>query len=144
MSPPPFFRTLEVNCKQAVSSWLAMAVDVCNASSTVGNFTFKVLNVTYFYQSCMGRDADAVGLVADCIRRIQTPENEPQCAQFCEDFQRLLPRVYAAISCVSLICCLGVFVTYFSFPRLRQSGYSSKVFLYRSVGQRMPSSAGHN
>lgn len=103
---------------------------LCAANSSVSNSTYIVRNTTYFHQSCV-EERDAVGLVAECIRRIQSAPNEPQCAQFCDEFPRVLPWVYFGISCLSLICCLGVFVTYFSFPRLRQSGYSSKVFLYR-------------
>ena len=104
---------------------------ICTANSSVSNSTYTVRNTTYFYQSCV-EERDAIGLVVECIRRIgENAPHEPQCAQFCDDFPRVLPWIYLGISCLSLICCLGVFVTYFSFPRLRQSGYSSKVFLYR-------------
>lgn len=100
---------------------------ICKAGS---NNTFMLDNHTYFYQPCVGNSSTAVGYMVDCINRIEST-NETQCAQFCETFPRVLPATYVGISCLSALCCLGVFATYFSFPRLRQSGYSSKVFLYR-------------
>ena len=51
--------------------------------------------------------------------------------QFCDDFKRILPYIYMAFSCFSALCCVVVFITYFGLPRLRRTGYSSKVFLNR-------------
>ena len=53
-----------------------------------------------------------------------------ECSPFCSGFPRLVPTIFLAFSCFSAFCCVWVFVTYLIFPRL--SGYSSKVFLYRS------------
>ena len=111
-------------------AWVAMEGDVCSRDFNVSDKTYTVRNITFFYDSCFS-DRDVIERVADCVVRIETLENEPQCAQFCYEFSTVLPPIYVAISCLSLVCCLGVFATYFSFPRLRQSGYSSRVFLYR-------------
>lgn len=110
---------------------------ICTANSSVSNSTYTVRNTTYIYRSCV-EESDAVELVVECIGRIKNAQHELQCAQFCDKFPGVLPWVYFGISCLSLLCCLGVFVTYFSFPRLRHSGYSSKVFLYRYVGLFVP------
>ena len=53
-----------------------------------------------------------------------------ECSPFCSGFPQTLPSVFLAFSCLSAFSCVWVFVTYLVFPRL--SGYSSKVFLYRS------------
>ena len=53
-----------------------------------------------------------------------------ECSPFCSGFPQLVPTIFLAFSCLSAFCCIWVFVTYLIFPRL--SGYSSKVFLYRS------------
>ena len=88
--------------------------------------------VHYFYQPCVGSDNDAALTVRNCVACYRDYSNRTlSCAQFCDKFESVLPWVYFTVSLVSMICCLGVFVTYCSFPRLRRSGYSSKVFLYR-------------
>ena len=109
---------------------MAGNVSNCPRNITVSDHVYVVRDTTFFYHSCFS-DQNVIYRVADCVTRIETEQNEPQCAQFCEEFSQVLPSVYFAISFLSLLCCLGVFATYFSFPRLRQSGYSSKVFLYR-------------
>lgn len=98
------------------------------------NFTLD--NTSYFYQDCSWRSSDVVDSMIRCLRRVEllnTSADVAQCAQFCGSFRDALPSIYGAFSCLSLLCCLGVFLTYYIFPRLRQSGYSSKVFLRRSV-----------
>lgn len=55
------------------------------------------------------------------------------CTQFCHSFRDVLPFTYLGISLVSAVCCVLVFFTYLCMPRLRQTGYSSKVFLNRCV-----------
>lgn len=97
---------------------------------------FMLNSTTYFYQGCVWKRSDAVSLMIECLHRIELLDTSanvtvPQCAQFCGSFRDALPAIYGAFSCLSLLCCLGVFITYFVFPRLQQSGYSSKVFLYR-------------
>ena len=50
---------------------------------------------------------------------------------FCSEFEKYIPSVYLSFSAVSAVCCCGVFITYFCFPKFKQTGTSSKVFLYR-------------
>lgn len=97
---------------------------------------FMLDNTTYFYQDCVWTLREAVRSMIECLHRIELLKTRPnvtvpQCAQFCVSFSDALPAIYGAFSCLSLLCCLGVFITYFIFPRLRQSGYSSKVFIRR-------------
>lgn len=63
-----------------------------------------------------------------------TEECSAECSPFCSKFASTLPKVFLGFSCLSAFCCIWVFVTYFIFPRL--SGYSSKVFLFRSGNRR--------
>ena len=91
----------------------------------------------YFYQPCVehsfveGELLDRVRECQDCVN----VSNHSRCFQFCKDFEQILPPLYGSISGLSALCCFGVFLTYFGLPRLRMSGYSSKVFLYRYVGK---------
>lgn len=55
----------------------------------------------------------------------------PQCSLFCDEFPCVIPFVYFGCSILSALCCCLVLTTYFCMPRLRQTGYSSKVFLNR-------------
>ena len=97
------------------------------------NFTLE--NTIYFYQSCSWSSSEVVELMIKCLRRVELYSNTgadvAQCAPFCRSFRDVLPHIYGTVSCLSLLCCLGVFMTYYIFPRLQQSGYSSKVFLRR-------------
>ena len=87
--------------------------------------------VEYFYQPCVFSDEEASDTARSCRHCFTNSNRTLSCAQFCDKFGTVLPYVYFSVSLLSALCCLGVFVTYFSFPRLRRSGYSSKVFLYR-------------
>ena len=108
-----------------------------NFTDIVPNFTLD--DTDYFYQNCSWKRSDAVKAMIDCLNRADQVNSNTsaadiaQCAQFCGSFRDVLPHVYGAFSCVSLLCCLGVFITYYTFPRLQQSGYSSKVFLRRYI-----------
>ena len=115
-----------------------MVVDGTQCSPNVtyikhDNFTLD--NTTYFYQSCSWRSSEVIESMISCLRRVElysnTDADVAQCAPFCRSFRDALPHIYGAFSCLSLLCCLGVFMTYYIFPRLQQSGYSSKVFLRR-------------
>lgn len=66
-----------------------------------------------------------------CTSRGDDINSSVRCSQFCEDFPSKIPYVYLGFSVLSAVCCILVFLTYFCMPRLRQSGYSSKVFLNR-------------
>lgn len=50
--------------------------------------------------------------------------------QFCSDID-LVEHVYLAISLLSAISCMLVFLTYVTLPRLRHGGHSTVVFIYR-------------
>lgn len=67
----------------------------------------------------------------DCASKISANCTNNSCRQFCRDFKDVLPFTYMSFSFVSALCCLIVFGTYFAMPRLRRTGYSSKVFLNR-------------
>ena len=97
--------------------------------------TYVVQKTRYFYQPCVADSNTRYNRVVECLacsRNANQPE-ALRCSQFCDKFESVLPPIYGSISGLSALCCVGVFLTYFSLPRLRQSGYSSKVFLYRSV-----------
>lgn len=68
--------------------------------------------------------------VKDTARKV-CPMPMQDCTQFCSTFDAVLPYTYLGVSVVSAICCMLVFLTYLCMPRLRQTGYSSKVFLNR-------------
>ena len=102
------------------------------------NMTPYIVEETrYFYQPCVNNlSAEYVeGELLDLVRECLDCNNHSRCFQFCDGFERILPPIYGSISCLSALCCFGVFLTYFGLPRLRISGYSSKVFLYRCVGK---------
>ena len=113
----------------------------CSADAMDDNMTrndFMLDKTDYFYQGCSWSRSDVIKTMIDCLNRSDQLNSNPgenitQCAQFCRSFRDTLPHVYGAFSCVSLLCCLGVFVTYYTFPRLQQSGYSSKVFIRRYI-----------
>jgi len=67
---------------------------------------------------------------SDCNANETTAETT-DCPHFCNYFPEYIPYIYGALSLVSAACCCGVFVTYFFSPRFKQTGTSSKVFLYR-------------
>lgn len=105
----------------------------CDAQ-TVTDTNFTLGNTKYFYQDCSWNVSNVVDKMIDCLNLVDNCGNNvdvAQCAQFCRLFPRALPHIYGAFSCLSLLCCLGVFITYYIFPRMQQSGYSSRVFLYR-------------
>lgn len=107
---------------------------VCEPDSIDNLTVFTIGKVGYFYQPCVGNDNDAAKNVRNCHNCYLNYSNRTVgCFQFCENFETVLPPIYFSLSCLSALCCLGVFVTYFSLPRLRRSGYSSKVFLYRQA-----------
>ncbi len=115
---------------------MAMDGDECYPNVTDMDIDFTLDNTHYVYQGCCWKRSDVVQAMIRCLHRVElvnsnTSANVTQCAQFCGSFPHILPHVYGAFSCVSLLCCLGVFITYYTFPRLQQSGYSSKVFLRR-------------
>ena len=112
-----------------------MAVGICRPD-TIDNLTNKSFSVGtkvgYFYQPCVGSDDEVAEMVGNCYKCYEKYSNETlSCTQFCDKFPAVLPPIYFGVSFLSAICCLGVVATYFCFPRLRRSGYSSKVFLYR-------------
>lgn len=110
-----------------------MATGVCSQEDLSNLTTYSIgTDVRYFYQPCVGSDEEATLTVRNCKDCYGNYSNQSlACFQFCDKFESVLPLVYFSLSLVSAICCLGVFATYFTFPRLRRSGYSSKVFLYR-------------
>ena len=75
---------------------------------------------------CVSNYNKAVNL-SSCCNSTWGADN---CSQFCNKF-RHLPQLYLGVSVLSALCCLLVFLTYLCLPRLRQTGYSSKVFLNR-------------
>ena len=94
--------------------------------------TYPIGKTHYFYQPCVGSRDEAAQTVKNCWNCYTNYSNQTlACFQFCDKFEAILPPVYFSLSVISALCCLGVFATYFTFPRLRRSGYSSKVFLYR-------------
>ena len=98
------------------------------------NDTFGLDGKRYFYHTCTWSIDCVVNLTSDCLNRtVSASSSEIQCAPFCVTFRDALPAIYGVVSCLSLLSCLGVFTTYYVFPRLRQSGYSSKVFLFRYI-----------
>ena len=105
--------------------------NVTDTCSVPDNFTLD--NTKYFYQDCSWNVSDVVETMIECLNRTNSNNivDVAQCAQFCRSFPHALPHIYGAFSCLSLLCCLGVFITYYIFPRMQQSGYSSRVFLYR-------------
>ena len=78
--------------------------------------------------SCVDGYSTAVN-ISSCCSMVSS-----NCSQFCREFSAL-PYIYQGVSVVSAVCCCLVFLTYWCLPRLRQTGYSSKVFLNRSVDQ---------
>ena len=95
----------------------------------VNTISYVVKEYRYFYQPCVGK-GDLIARVRECLvcNRVS---NQSRCFQFCDTFESVLPPIYGGISSLSALCCMGVFLTYLGLPRLRRSGYSSKVFLYR-------------
>ena len=102
---------------------------------------YVVDETCYFYQPCVNNltaefaEGELLDRVRECLDYNNYSRNHSRCFQFCDGFERILPPIYGSISCLSALCCFGVFLTYFGLPRLRISGYSSKVFLYRCVGK---------
>jgi hypothetical protein len=122
--------TSKLGQKKAVRGKTAMDGTECCPDVTNVIVDFTLDGTDYFYQSCSWKRSEVVNTMVDCLHRTEQ-DNSTQCAQFCGSFRDILPHVYGTFSCVSLLCCLGVFITYYTFPRLQQSGYSSKVFLRR-------------
>ena len=105
-----------------------MQWDICDTKNLT---TYLIGNTTYFYKPCVdSRNVSSVNVHA-CYQCRGLSNRTVQCAQFCEEFRTILPYVYLVVSCLSALCSLGVFGTYLVLPRLRKTGYSSKVFLYR-------------
>ena len=97
-----------------------------------GNSTgYKIDSTLYVHQPCVLSSNQSYNNIKSCHSCERLTNRSVRCAQFCERFGQVLPPVYASISSLSALCCLGVVLTYIIFPRLRQTGYSSKVFLYR-------------
>ena len=92
-------------------------IDACNF--TDGNFSYSCL-------PCRSNYSDVLLDIKNCSDLANTTT---RCVTFCDAFPRVLPYVYLILSLVSASCCAVVFLTYFSFPRLK--GFSSKIFLYR-------------
>ena len=71
----------------------------------------------------------------DCVwnytAAMDLANNNTTSRQFCKQFKDILPYTYMGFSILSSTCCILVFVTYISMSRLRQTGYSSKIFLNR-------------
>ena len=103
----------------------------CDWSDFDYSNTYVVNKTHYFYQPCVTLigSSERYNLVKDCLTCNRS--EALRCSQFCDKFESVLPPIYGSISGLSALCCLGVFLTYFALPRLRRSGYSSKVFLYR-------------
>ncbi len=80
---------------------------------------------------CVDNYTDAVNL-SNCCSFVKNCNGvgNCNCSQFCKEFTSL-PFIYLGVSVVSALCCSLVFLTYLCLPRLRQTGYSSKVFLNR-------------
>ena len=87
------------------------------------------ISCTWNYTEAMER-AKSLSETANCTKM---NKGEFRTTQFCTTFGDVLPYTYLGISVVSAVCCLLVFLTYFCMPRLRQTGYSSKIFLNRCV-----------
>ena len=108
----------------------------CNWSDIDYLKTYVVQNVYYFYQPCVTDLGERYNHINECLVCNRNLSNQPEtlrCSQFCDKFESVLPPIYGSISALSVLCCVGVFLTYFGLPRLRRSGYSSKVFLYSRV-----------
>ena len=126
-----------INCP---SGWLRIYVCTVRLSiSTTGLFmamgcagrNYSIDGVSYFHQPCVSSNNQSYQNILHC-KGIENASNySMQCSQFCDCFREYVPHVYSSVSAVSALCCLGVFLTYTIFPRLRRSGYSSKIFLYR-------------
>ena len=110
---------------------MAMEYELLLELEKDNNYTIK--DQTFFYQSCVSDYKTAAEVVNNCTILKNTSGDSDQCVQFCNRFPEYIPNIYLGVSCLSAFCCMWVFVTYFALPRLRQSGYSSKVFLYRLV-----------
>ena len=72
----------------------------------------------------------------DCVWNYSAAMNLEKCCgnssrQFCKEFRDIIPYTYMGFSILSSTCCMLVFITYLSMSRLRQTGYSSKIFLNR-------------
>lgn len=107
----------------------------CNWSDFDYPTTHVVQNTHYFYQPCVTDLGERYNHIYECLacNRNGNQSETLRCSQFCDRFESVLPPIYGGISGLSALCCVGVFLTYFGLPRLRRSGYSSKVFLYRCV-----------
>ena len=109
-----------------------MAGGICGLDNMDNLTTYSIgTEVRYFYQPCVVSDEEVINIARNCRHCFTNSNKTLSCAQFCDKFEAILPPIYLSVSLLSAICCLGVFVTYFTFPRLQRSGYSSKVFLYR-------------
>lgn len=74
----------------------------------------------------------------DCVWNYSAAMNLEKCCgnssrQFCKEFRDIIPYTYMGFSILSSTCCMLVFITYLSMSRLRQTGYSSKIFLNRTI-----------
>ena len=105
----------------------------CNAENLTTHDFYNIGNTKYFYLPCVSNRNESYQLIKHCFNCNSSTNSTLLCAQFCDKFEEILPLIYLYFSCLSAVCCLGVFATYLLLPRLRQSGYSSKVFLHRYI-----------
>ena len=111
-----------------INDWTVMAMG-CAGGNYSTNYSLN--GTLYFHQPCVSSTRQSYLNIKSCKAIERNHNFSVQCSQFCGCFREYLPHVYASVSAISALCCLGVFLTYVIFPRLRRAGYSSKIFLYR-------------